>query len=316
LDNAIQLALSDLNVPNAFQKTRVILARVFVKLGEEEESFLSRNFLSAIETLGECICCDEKLFRFTGKSGFVRMVPNKPSRIGIWHYQATVTLRSGAQDLIYTKAHMSGSASETCTPTARIVSEWADISTRKSNGSAMLVFDSYYLSQDARLDTLESQVPYLCSVSPTRFEKVTKILKNSLLQSGDYVCPWNATTKEAFAAHWSMDTRIGKKFVLSNCFFMERRKKPQGRFPVWDEYKESFSGCDRFNKLLHKKTWPFRDGGGRDGAVFKNGWNYLFSCTLVNSWNLFNDCTNQENTYTEYCEKLAAQIVEFVMKTK
>ena len=45
------------------------------------------------------------LFRFTGKGGIVRKVPNKPARVGIWHYQAVVTLPDELPYLVYTRVH-------------------------------------------------------------------------------------------------------------------------------------------------------------------------------------------------------------------
>ena len=35
---------------------------------------------------GDYVSGDEKLFRYTGASGFVRMVINKPARLGLWMY--------------------------------------------------------------------------------------------------------------------------------------------------------------------------------------------------------------------------------------
>ena len=45
-----------------------------------------------LSSLGEVLCGNEKLFRFTGRGGIVGKVPRKPARIGIWHYQAVVML--------------------------------------------------------------------------------------------------------------------------------------------------------------------------------------------------------------------------------
>ena len=53
--------------------------------------------------LGEVLCGDEKLFRFTGKGGIVRKGPNKPAKVGIWHYQGTVMYSNGEPFLVYTR---------------------------------------------------------------------------------------------------------------------------------------------------------------------------------------------------------------------
>ena len=56
-------------------------------------------------SLGKVLCGDEKLFRFTGKGGSVRKVPNDPAKVGIWHYQGTVILSNGEVFLMYTRVH-------------------------------------------------------------------------------------------------------------------------------------------------------------------------------------------------------------------
>ena len=45
-------------------------------------------FQSLLKSVGEVLCGDEKLFRFTGMGAIVRKVITKPARIVIWHYQA------------------------------------------------------------------------------------------------------------------------------------------------------------------------------------------------------------------------------------
>ena len=54
---------------------------------------LKQCFQSALVSLGETLCCDEVLFRFTGKGGIVRKVPNKPARVGI--YDSNINDRLG-----------------------------------------------------------------------------------------------------------------------------------------------------------------------------------------------------------------------------
>ena len=78
-------------------------------------------------SLGEVLCGDEKLFRFTGKDEIVRKVRNKPSKVGIWHYQETVMLSIGEPFLVYTRAHDTASNMRESTQTATIVLEWEDL---------------------------------------------------------------------------------------------------------------------------------------------------------------------------------------------
>ena len=43
----------------------------------------------------------KKLFRFIGKGGIVRKVPNKPAKVGIWHNKRTVMLSNPEPFLVY-----------------------------------------------------------------------------------------------------------------------------------------------------------------------------------------------------------------------
>ena len=83
---------------NGFRKTYHV-HRTFCIDGGEFKKGLKQIQSALVSTL----CCDEKLFRFTGKGRIVRKVPNKPARVGIWHYQAVVTLPGELPYLVYTE---------------------------------------------------------------------------------------------------------------------------------------------------------------------------------------------------------------------
>ena len=67
---------------NGVRKTCMIHAKVHITGGGDLEKRLCAQFQSLVVSLGEVLCCDEKLFRFTGMGGIVRKVPSKPARIG------------------------------------------------------------------------------------------------------------------------------------------------------------------------------------------------------------------------------------------
>lgn len=58
-------------------------------LDAEDEKQLSANFQSVVLSLGQWVAGDEKLFHYTGNSAFIRSVPSKPDRIGLWNYELT-----------------------------------------------------------------------------------------------------------------------------------------------------------------------------------------------------------------------------------
>ena len=87
-------------------------------------AFENAPTFSLLSSLGEILCGDEKLFRFTGKGGIVRKVPNKPAIVGIWHYQATVMLSNGEPFLEHTRVHGTASNLGESTQTTSIVLGW------------------------------------------------------------------------------------------------------------------------------------------------------------------------------------------------
>ena len=96
------------------QKDFARAKKVYVTCGGDQERLLNRQLQRMLSSLGEVLCGDEKLFRFTGRGGIVRKVPRKPARIGIWHYQA-VMLPTDDPFLAYASVHnTSGSLLITC----------------------------------------------------------------------------------------------------------------------------------------------------------------------------------------------------------
>lgn len=121
----------------------------FLRFGEEEEGRLVDLIQETVNSLGQCLCCDEKLFRYVGQHGFVRLVPNKPARLGIWHYQCIVQLANGSQYIIYTRGHNADKKQGQTIPTADIVQDWLAIAEEYGNNN-VLVMDSYYFSKGGR----------------------------------------------------------------------------------------------------------------------------------------------------------------------
>ena len=58
------------------------ISRIIITSDLEEE--LSMNFQKVLQNIGQTACADEKLYHYTGQSGFIKQVLNKPARIGHW----------------------------------------------------------------------------------------------------------------------------------------------------------------------------------------------------------------------------------------
>lgn len=296
-----------------FERLLRIFNTFIMRMGTEDEQAISDNFLDIIAYLGDVVPCDEKLFRFTGDSGFVRLCPNKPAKMGIWSYQACVFLGNGLVFLIFTKAHLAPSALGMKVQTHSVVREWANI-VRKFKSDAVLVMDSYYLSKEGRsaLNDEEEKVNYIAALKADRFKLINAFLASKVSKSGDTAVAWNDERGEAAVYHWSLDKNVGKKLVMSNAFVCKSGKRtPAGAIPIYDHYNNGFSGCDKFNSGLHGKTYPYVTRRSRAGSDMHCGWNYLLSCVLLNTYNAYlylNDLNMSQASFNDVCAALARDL--------
>ena len=121
-------------------------------------------------------------------------MPNKPAKVGIWHYQATVMLSIGEPFLVYTRVHDTASNMEESTQTASIVLKWADL-VKKFNQPTVICMDSYYLDNVGRQLLKDRGVRYIAALKPDRFRILTNLLKQQVNNTGDssWVINWRLT---------------------------------------------------------------------------------------------------------------------------
>ena len=110
------------------KKLMVVHSMFYIACGTEVEKKFVKHFESCVESLGQILCGDEKLFWFTANNGFVRQVLSKPAQVGLWHYQAVVPLKYGGIFLIFTQMHNAKKNMGKSIPTVEIVKQWIDIS--------------------------------------------------------------------------------------------------------------------------------------------------------------------------------------------
>ena len=315
LKNAIANLGRDLPVPlSGYRKINHIHGKFYISGGCEFEKRLCTAFQSLLKSLGEVLCGDERLFRFTGMGAIVRKVITKPARISIWHYQGVVTLPNGEPYLVYTRTHNTASSMGESTSTASIVADWADLVKRFLQPTAICM-DSYYLSAAGRHQLHTSGIRYVAALNPDRFRNIVQLLEPPVQNTGDSSWAWNEARQEAAVYHSSRDTNIGKKFTLTNCFERSSNPQPEDRLPIYDEYKAMFSGCDKFNQSLHNRTLPFRLPNDTNKARDKNIWNYLFTSAVINTWNIWKNvletrsCESHLPDFQTFCCELAKDIV-------
>lgn len=181
-------------------------------------SQLCNNFQCLLKRPGRALVGDEKLLRFTGDSGYIRLVPSKPDRVGLWFFELVVTLNNGCPYLVHTMLSKSNPSAGENIPVNTVVREWAKVAKffmeEKKSKPPILTFDSFYTDNEGRRYLNENGYLFIGSVQTSRFRN----LMDQLAEHADMVDKPGQTsdTNELFVHHWDILTDIGKKYVLSH----------------------------------------------------------------------------------------------------
>ena len=135
-------------------------------------------------------------------------------------------------------------------------------------------------------------------------------LTHRIDKSGTFFAVYNKKTKESAVYNWSTNVRLGKKFVLGSGFEVGVKAKNDHVCPMFDHYCMGFSGCDKFNRALHGKSWPYKLQGDRRVAS-----DYLLTSVLINVYHLWIDAApaneNRRNiSWRNFCSDLALEMVK------
>jgi hypothetical protein len=314
IEQAVRDAVHDLHITNS----KIVCARTMVRLvcrywfevDTVEEYQILEYMGDVFSFFGYLVSGDEKLFGYAGMSGYVRQVITKPSRLGLWMFQAAVRLECGLPCLIYTRMHSSCMENNRVIKCFQTVKDWGDmIHERFTLGKAVLYMDSYYLTEESRKYLRQKKVMYVASITRNRFATIVNSLETKLEKSGTHVTAYNKKTKEAATYCWSINSRIGKKFVLATRFEVVGKAQDNHVCPLYDQYCMGFNGCDLYNRCLHSKTWPYKQQGD-----IRNGSDYLFTCVLINTYHLWIDAGRPEDNrrdvkWRDFCTQLAHEML-------
>ena len=200
---------------------------------------------------------DEKLLYFTGNSIDIRLIPAKPSRIGIWFYELCSKLRNGGQYLLYSRVHHGGE----CIPVANVANNWATIIQRCGHPQTLLTMDYYYLHNNSKNVLQASGVKFIASFTSNKSNVITNEMKPKVKVPGDWYGIFNPETSISIVYHWCSDERVGQKWVVSNACSKSTCRLIGTNIPLFDLYKITLNVCDKFNRSLHGTGWPHRKGG-------------------------------------------------------
>lgn len=164
---------------------------------------------------------------------------------------------------------------------------------------------------------LENRIAFIASVNPNRFRSLMDNLieyGGVIQKPGQTASLYNPRTNELFVHHWDILTAVGKKYVLSNAFLrVPATRSNAGIIPAYDQYKNVFGGCDKFNRNLHDRKLCHRSGGGtrsgEDGYTMK----FMMACILQNTFNAYKSIQNDDSfdlSFYNMCMLLSEQLPE------
>lgn len=296
-----------IKIPGLDQLTRLITLPLFTS---EYYQDISTNFQSVIDRLGERCAGDEKLFHFTGDSPNIRHVPTKPGAVGFWLYQLSVPLQNNHSYLLLTKLHENREKQTV----ASVVSTWVEVVQRLGYPGTLLTFDSYYMSNESRNILHASNVKYVGAFRSNIFADYTKVCLDYVKKKGQWVGFYNPTTHHSIIHYYHEDENLGRKYVMSNACTLEKVRSAGNSVPLFDLYGATFNVCDKYNQQLHNHTWPLRKGGFQRGGEKGTQHNYIFSCILQNTFNLYSEVMGedyQEQNFRTNCVNLADQLCRY-----
>ena len=294
----------------------VICHSLFFISEQDEIDKLFENILKSVLVPGQVSCADEKLFRFTGKHAFVRKVPNKPAKVGLWFYQTVLMLEGELPYLVYSRLHDSDKTIQKTVKTTEIIQDWMTLS-HKFKNQTIVVMDSYYMTKDGATVVEKNAGHVIAALQPNRFSKIFKFMDENVKQAGDLCILYKETTKETMVLYHNKKSEIGKKLVYSNCHTkIDNQKPPKHHVPVYDHYGQAFGHCDKFNKAIASKNFPFRVGGGRRTGPEASIMDYIVVSLLMTSYHAYlytQKKKPKEYPFRSFTEDLAVELVEDTM---
>lgn len=258
--------------------------------GRDLFDVISTNFQSILINLGEVVAGDEKLFYFTGNSAYLKYVPSKPDRVGLWNYELCVLLDEDCPFLVHTTMSLSSSKLGIQEPVTAIVEKWIEVIKSFQDTDPILFIDSYYHTKGVRDRLVQEEVRYVAASKENNFQTITAVLNDRVYSIGQFAATWKESTKELFVLYYAPDERLGRTFVATTAYEKIERKPRKDEIqhvPAFDLYSCGFNFCDLFNRGLRENTFPHKCGGhgraGQSGQEHK----YMMAVILRNIFSAY-----------------------------
>jgi hypothetical protein len=171
----------------------------------------------------------------------------------------------------------------------------------------ILVFDSYYMSQASNhcLSRTGPKVVFTASCKPDHFKPERLMLSREAAdEPGDEQSIYNESTSELFTYHYDRQKGVGKKYNLSSGFIRStspaKIEQYKNFIPGYSHYKVLFEPCDKFNRNLHDRHWPYKRGGRNSKGAFGSQHDFLMACILQNTFNAHEEICGEIGPLTSF----------------
>lgn len=243
----------------------------------------------------------------------MRDVKSKPDRIGLWFYQLMATLSNDTQFMLHTKLWEADPSVKVSVPVHTVVKDWCDVVNRhgelQPNPDTVLCYDSYYNTKQSSQVCRNAGVKFLASAKANNFNDLVAHVGPKVNAKGEWAGIYNSQTDDMFVHKWDKDDNVGKKFVYANAFTKRRRTRAFLHLvPGYDFYKLVFAACDKYNRNLHDRKWPYRCGGRNRSGDKGHHHKFSLACILQNTFNAHNSLNGIEYSGTSFraqCLELA-----------
>ena len=310
---------------SGYQSIATLITRVLLTMDYSDQ--ISKNFRSILDSVGQHAAGDEKLFHFTGNSDLIRLVINKPGKVGLWFYQLACKLKVHDKQLPRLMDALARHNRDGVAHVVDIVKRWRKCieeverkSRRHCDQSAWLVFDSYYTTSKVRDYLIERGQKFIGSVKHDRFLDETAMIhrRHTPDKIGEWRSIYNKETSEVFTYHYDTQKGVGKKRCVSHGLVrvVDQLSVSQcsGQTPAYSYYKNMFDVCDSFNRALHDRSWPHTRGGGGISGDIGSHHDFLMACILQNvrnAWFALNATDQRTYSFEVMMKDLAHELYSY-----
>lgn len=261
--------------------------------------------------------------------------------MGLWIYELAGRLPNGSSILLHCSLMDANKKLKETIPVHTVVQKWMKVIQEKGHPNTLLVFDSYYFSADTRQLLLQNDIKVCAAVNSSKFPAVVNILSRRISKAGDIEAAYNREHGEIVLGYYNPDpnvrivpesldrhfysnhftTQVGRKYVWSNTIFAtrfkEEKKEKSLSIPAYDLYNVGFSICDKLNRSLRQKCFPYRCSKNKEGGSdLKRYFDFVLSCILHNTFKIYEYATETDQKgsdhlpFSEHCIVLSQELFD------